>query len=189
MGKVSINIITCPQWGARQPKSPIQSVGKSVRCIMHHTAGHHAEISLPNNESTAEAKQYARAIQDFHMDTNGWIDSGHNFLVCRNGDILQGRWITVSAIEAGHMVDSAHCPGQNEQIGIEHEHLGSEAMTDAQRSSSARLQAWIASLYGLKFVLDLEPHKKYYNTSCPANLVNEIPHILSMANQILKAEV
>jgi hypothetical protein len=38
--------------------------------------------------------------------------------------VLQGRWLTVSAIEAGHMVVSAHCPGQNGQIGIEHEHLG-----------------------------------------------------------------
>jgi hypothetical protein len=186
---MSIEIITCPQWGARQPKQGIRTVAAASRIIIHHTAGHHAEISNPANESRDEAIRYARDIQRFHMDTNGWIDSGHNFLVCRNGMILQGRWLTVSAIEAGHMVDSAHCPGQNQNIGIEHEHLGHEAMTDAQREGSARLIAWISEQYGKHDALPLAPHSNYYATACPANLVSEIPHLKSMANELLGAAV
>jgi hypothetical protein len=184
---VQIDIITCPQWGARQPKSPIQTVGAAVRIIIHHTAGHHREISVPGNESRDEAIRYARDIQNFHMDTNGWIDSGHNFLVCRNGMILQGRWLTVSAIEAGHMVDSAHCPGQNHQVGIEHEHLGSEPMTDAQRTSSARLIAWISGQYGHTEPLPLAPHKQFFATACPANLQADIPRLAAMAANMLGA--
>lgn len=191
MRKVQIDIITCPEWGAVKPKQGIQTIHRANKVIMHHTAGHHREISLPHDESREEAMRYARDIQKFHMAPgglgapNGGIDSGHNFLVCRNGLILQGRWITVSAIEAGHMVASAHCPTQNDQIGIEHEHAGSEPMTKAQRESSATLNAWIAWQYGLKSVLPLHPHKEYYNTSCPANLVSELPAIKRLANEIL----
>lgn len=186
MSRVKIDIITCPEWGARHPNGVIRTVGASSRIIFHHTAGHHAEISTPNNESYAEAVRYARDIQAFHMGPErGWKDSGHNFLVCRNGMILQGRWLTVSAIEERHMVISAHCPDFNDQIGIEHEHKGSESMTAAQRQASARLQAWIAYQYGHKKVLPVDPHSAHFATDCPANLKAEIPHIRSLAQQIL----
>jgi hypothetical protein len=122
------------------------------------------------------------------MDSNGWIDSGHNFLVCRNGLILQGRWLTVSAIQAGHMVLSAHCPGQNQQIGIEHEHLGAEPMTAAQRDASGRLIAWISSNYGLKRALPLHPHSQYFATACPANLKADLPRLTLIANGLLAIE-
>lgn len=191
MSKVKIDIITCPEWGAKKPKQGIQTIHRSQRFIFHHTAGHHHEISLPKDESIEECMRYARDIQAFHMAPgglgapNGGIDSGHNFLVCRNGVILQGRWLTVSAIEAGHMVASAHCPNQNDQIGIEHEHKGSEGMTVAQRRSSARLIAWCCEQYGLHTIMPVDPHKKYYNTSCPANLVHEIPNVKRMAQDFL----
>jgi hypothetical protein len=184
--KVEIDIITCPQWGARRPKQGLTTVGKSSRIIIHHTAGHHREISNPKNESVDEAIRYARDIQNFHMDDNGWVDSGHNFLVTRAGQILQGRWLTVSAIEARHMVLSAHCPGQNDQIGIEHEHLGNEKMSNAQRKASAQLIAWISWKYGSHVPLPLYPHKKFYATACPVNLVDEIPHLHSLAAGILE---
>lgn len=195
MSKIHIDIITCPQWRAVKPKRPISVIPAAQREIFHHTAGHHAEISLPKDESVEECMRYARDIQAFHMGPGGLgvpdgaIDSGHNFLVCRNGVILQGRWLTVSAIEAGHMVDSAHCPNQNHQVGVEHEHAGSEPMTEKQRVSSARLSAWIASQYGLSAPLPIHPHKEYFNTSCPANLVSEMPVIYALAHDILRGAV
>lgn len=185
---VKIDIITCPEWGARQPKEVLQLVSKSDEIIFHHTAGHHAEIDTPGNESRREAIAYRRAIQNYHMDQNGWVDSGDNFLVCRNGLILQGRWLTVSSIQAGHMVRSAHCPDHNDSIGIEHEHYGNEPMTDKQRESSARLIAWIADQYRRKLILPVRPHKQFFATSCPANLVREIPRVKRRALDILRAE-
>jgi len=186
---VKCRIITCPQWGARKPKHGLELVSKSKRIIFHHTAGHHAEIRNPNNESVAEAKRYARDIQAFHMGPQrGWNDTGQNFLVCRNGTILQGRWLTVSAIEAKHMVRSAHCPGQNDQIGIEHEHKGTEKMTKKQIEASARLMAWIADQYDRKTVLPVFPHSKFFATSCPANLKSDIAKIKRRAQYILTHE-
>ena len=85
------------------------------------------------------------------------------------------------------MVDSAHCPNQNHNVGIEHEHLGAEAMTAAQRAASARLIAWISDQYGRKSALPLAPHKEFFATACPANLEADIPHLTSMANELLGA--
>lgn len=184
---VKCPIITAPQWGAAKPKSGIETVPASKKIIFHHTAGHHPEVSHPADQSRAESELYARVIQKYHM-SQGWTDSGHNFLICRNGLILQGRWITVSAIQAKHMVRSAHCPGQNEQIGIEHEHMGNEKMTAKQKESSARLMAWIADQYDRKTVLSVYPHSAYFATSCPANLKADIASIKSRAQHILTTE-
>lgn len=185
MGRVPIDIITCPQWGARPPKQGIELVRQAQRFIMHHTAGHVRQLGDPQVTTRAEAMQYARDIQRFHMDSNGWNDSGHNFLVCRAGFILQGRWLTVSAIQAQHMVLSAHCPGQNDQIGIEFEHAGTEPMTQEQRDAGARLMAWVCGQYGLKKILPMEPHRAYYATACPANLVSEITQLRARAAKLL----
>lgn len=187
---MDIQIIGCPQWKARKPKQPIDVVGRAKRIIFHHTAGHHAEIENPNDETKAEAIRYAHDIQNYHMDHNGWIDSGHNFLVCRSGLVLQGRWKTITAIQHGNMVVSAHCPGQNTQIGIEHEHLGNEEMTKEQKEASAQLMAWIAHTYGFrKSVLPVFPHSQFFPTACPANLKADIPSIQSRALEILLEEV
>lgn len=186
---MQIDIITCPQWGARPPRNEPVLVSKSVRSIIHHTAGHHPELGNPADESKAEAIAYARAIQNYHMDSNGWSDSGHNFLVCRNGLILQGRWMTVTAIQHKRMVVSAHCPGQNSQVGVEHEHLGSEEMTREQLEAAARLQAWIAWKYERQTVLPLAPHSKYFATVCPANLKDDIPAIRERAQWLLNKEL
>jgi hypothetical protein len=179
---VKISIIGPAGWDARPPKDEPELVGRASRIIFHHTAGR-----APN--ATVEgAKEYARRLQKFHMDTNGWNDSGHNFLVCRNGSILVGRWFTVRAIQRKLMVRSAHCPGQNDQIGIEHEHVGAEKMTAKQVESAARLQAWIADRYNRKMVLPVDPHSRYIATACPANLKDDIPRIRRRAQQILDAE-
>jgi hypothetical protein len=191
MAGVKIDMLTCPEWHAKPPKDNIALANKAKRILIHHTAGHHPEIANPRNESVAEAIRYAQDIQRMHMAPgglgapNGGIDSGHNFLVCRNGVILQGRWHTVSAIEFGKMVWSAHCPGQNDQIGIEHEHLGHEEMTPVQKQASALLIAWISSCYGRKTPLPLAPHRQFYSTECPANLVSDIPWLRKRAQEIL----
>jgi len=189
---VPINIVTCPQWGAAAPLADIDPCGKASRIIFHHTAGHHPEISAPNNESKAESVRYALNIQYSHTHPSAtdpskpWKDSGHNFLVCRNGLILQGRWGTVSQIQHGRMVVSAHCPGFNSQIGSEHEHVGDEAMTKAQFDASATLMAWISYQYKRDTILPVDPHSAHFPTACPANLKAEITDIRRLALEILR---
>lgn len=190
-----MHIYTCPEWGAVAPTRDIVPCGRPNKILIHHTAGHHRELEPPGDESLEEAFRYARDIQRFHMSpsltdpSKPWIDSGHNFLVCRNGMILQGRWHTVSMIQHRGMVVSAHCPGQNDQVGIEHEHKGSEPMTEAQRESSAWLIAWVSERGSRHLPLPLAPHSRYFNTTCPANLADDIPWLAKRAAQIMKGPV
>src|SRR5215475_8622538 len=164
-------VITCREWGAAKPRDSIQAAGRPVRTIFHHTAGHHPNLDAASGESYNEAAAYARAIQKAHMG-QGWVDSGHNFLVCRNGFIFEGRHGSLEAISKGMMVVSAHCPGQNSQPGIEHEHLGNETMTEIQREASVWLHAFICKKTGMKAAACAQPHRKYFATACPGNLAN-----------------
>jgi hypothetical protein len=182
-----LRIITCPEWEARPARETPSTCGASGGIIFHHTASHLRQIDVPADESYDEACRYARDIQNFHMDGNGWIDSGHNFLVTRGGRVLQGRWGTVSKIENGQMVVSAHCPNFNTWVGIEHEHKSGEAITDAQYLASAWLQAWIAFQYGRRTVLPVDGHRDHYATECPSNLYEKIDPIRNRAQKILDA--
>jgi hypothetical protein len=179
-------IITTDRWGAKPAKADPIWVGRPKRIIFHHTAGHHPEIETPSNESRLEAIRYAKAIQNFHMNGNGWNDSGHNFLVCRNGLILVGRHQSYTAIRKGRMVVSAHCPGQNDQPGIEHEHLGSEHMTKEQFNASAHLCAWIIDRCKMHGGDVIHPHREFFATSCPAELMAELPALKTAVNQIIR---
>lgn len=167
-------IIVPSQWGARPPKQRPRIVGRPVRIIEHHTAGHGPFLPVATDRERAIA--YARVIQRQHMDVNGWNDSGHSFLVMRSGIILVGRWGTLTAIQHGRMVESAHCPGQNDQPGIEHEHKGAEGWTVAQWDATVHLQAWIASRCGIR-PTELEPHSRCYATACPSTLGERIPEL------------
>jgi len=196
---VDFRIIDCPSWGAVLPRNGLDSIiwtpDPADRCIIHHTAGHHAEISRPQDESHLEALLYVRSLQKFHMRPEplgrGWNDTGQNFTVCRNGEIYQGRWRTIRAIQHRRMVVSAHTlgdkgrPSQNDQIGIEFEHVAPEPMTMIQREAGSWLQAWVAHQYGKRNPLPADPHHKYTSTNCPTNLENDIEIMWEKANWIL----
>jgi hypothetical protein len=169
-------IITTDKWGAKPPRGRIVATGRPERILFHHTAGHHPELENPRNESRAEAIRYALAIQAFHF-SEGWIDSGHNLLVCRNGLILVGRHHSLTELRRGRMVVSAHCPGQNDQPGIEHEHNGTEAMTREQYAASVWLHAWIIQTCGMRPLTAIHPHRQYFATSCPGVLEHELPRL------------
>lgn len=169
-------IVTCPQWGAKPPRGKIVLAGVPDKLVEHHTAGHAARALAAGYDAFDQAVEYARALQHLHQVVNGWVDSGHSFLVMRSGVICQGRWGTVTAIEHGRMVVSAHCPGQNDQPGIEHEHLVGEQLTPQQLGTTVHLQAWICSRTGIR-PTELYPHRRYYATDCPDTVVDVIPKL------------
>lgn len=185
-------IIATRVWGARPAKARPVVRGRPKRIMFHHTAGHHPEIENPQNESRDEAIRFARNIQAFHMGPQrNFNDSGHNFLVCMNGLILVGRHLSLTAIRAGRMIESAHCPGQNDQPGIEHEHLHEAHLTPRQLEASARLHAWIMSRCGIP-VSEVFGHREKalpgFGTDCPAELFGDIARVKARAKEILDAE-
>lgn len=162
------------EWGAAPPRSRPELTGVPVRTICHGTAGHHREISRPADESVGEFLRYCRDIQAFHMAQpprgRGWNDSGQNFTIGRNGVIAVGRHYSLAAAKVGLSVVSAHCPGQNDQPGVELEHLGEEYPTQRQVRAYVQLVAWLMSRSGMR-PTEIEPHRRYYSTDCPTDSV------------------
>jgi N-acetylmuramoyl-L-alanine amidase-like protein len=174
-------IYTPAEWGAAPPRSRPALLGPPVRTICHGTAGHHREISRPADESLAEFLRYCRDIQTFHMAPpphgRGWNDSGQNFTIGRNGVIAVGRRYSLAAAQVGLAVESAHCPGQNDQPGVELEHLGDEHPTAEQLHSYVHLVAWLMSRSGMRSTA-IDPHRRYWATDCPTDsLVIALPII------------
>lgn len=169
-------IVSCGQWRARRPTGKIQQTGRPDGTVLHHTA------TLGGKDK----KAFARSTQDYHMDHNGWVDSGHSFLVCTDGTILEGRHGTLDAIRRGRMVVSAHCPGQNSNPGVEHEQKQGP-MTKAQRASSVLLHSWMADRCQIRISNLYRPHRLFFPTACPGQLEQEIPALREAVSEYMAA--
>ncbi|MFI5891640.1 peptidoglycan recognition protein [Actinoplanes sp. NPDC051513] len=80
------NYVSRAQWSAdeRLVTDPI-SVASEVRVLfVHHTAE-------TNDYSCADSPKIVRAIQSYHVKSNGWSDIGYNFLVDKCGTLFEGR--------------------------------------------------------------------------------------------------
>jgi len=180
-------IIKTNEWGAAPPKEKITKCGRYIETLFHHTAGHHVEITHPKDESFTELVNYAKSIQSFHF-SEGWIDSGHNFLVGRNGMILVGRHQSYTQCKNGQMVVSAHCPGHNQSPGVEIEHIGTEKMTAIQFSMVSWLFAWLLDTARVPGVV-IYPHRQFFATNCPGALMTQLPAVKEKVSDIRNGKV
>ncbi len=100
--------------------------------VVHHTAG--ATPATPE-----ESAAIVRAIQAYHVRSNGWNDIGYNFLVDRFGQVFEGRRGGV-----GRNVVGAHAQGFNTgSVGVAV--IGtyeSSRISTGARSALVSLLAW-----------------------------------------------
>ena len=161
-------IASCATWGARAPGSLTVIGSNPNKIIVHHTA-----TANSTDYSQAHAYALARSIQNYHMDVNGWADTGQHFTISRGGYIMEGRHNSLARLNAGSgMVVGAHCPGQNDQaIGIENEGTyTSVAPTTALYNKLVALCAYICDQY------DISPtriygHRDFVSTTCPGDVL------------------
>ncbi len=160
-------IASCATWGARNPSSTLQQLTNDpTKIIIHHTAS--ANVT---DYSQAQAFALARAIQGWHMDDNGWSDTGQNFTVSRGGYIMEGRHTSLSHLTSGNgFVTSAHCPGQNTTaVGIENEGTYITALpTTALWDKLVDLCAYICQQYGIS-PSAIYGHRDFIATECPGD--------------------
>jgi hypothetical protein len=164
---------TC--WSARAPQCAISQESNLTRAVIHHTAGT-ADYDVSNLE---EAKARVRAIQNLHMDTNGWCDIGYHFLADKLGDGFEGRQGSISSYPRG-----AH-DGVNTQsfgfnvMGYMHSPYNQQPTT-AQRAMLYDLIAWKvpdpftgfgSGSYGGKTVGFICGHRDVVSTACPGDLM------------------
>ncbi|WP_203781068.1 N-acetylmuramoyl-L-alanine amidase [Paractinoplanes rishiriensis] len=77
---------TRTQWSADETLvTDAITVAAEVKVIfVHHTAG-------SNDYACADSPAIVRAIQKYHVNSNGWSDIGYNFLVDKCGRLFEGR--------------------------------------------------------------------------------------------------
>jgi len=89
-----LNFISRAEWQARLPKSVDHLAWSSIDTIyVHYT-------SMMSDE-TGDPKDKMRGIQNYHMDTKGWLDVAYNWAFARTGEILMGRGWNVKAGATG----------------------------------------------------------------------------------------
>src|SRR5262249_55342027 len=79
--------LNCNEWGARPPRPAITVLNHPP----HYFIVHHTATANSGDLSQSHAISLARSIQNYHMDYNGWIDTGQHFTNSRGAWILEGR--------------------------------------------------------------------------------------------------
>jgi hypothetical protein len=168
-------IASCDEWGARPPSSPVTVLSnKPNKIIVHHTA-----LANSTDYSQAHAFQDSRDIQDLHMDTNGWLDTGQQFTNSRGGWLTEGRHGSLDALLHGQtMVEGAQCVGQNDQsIGIENEGTYLDVQPpEALWNQLVTFCAFICQQYGIP-ATEIYGHKDFNDTQCPGLIHDRLPEL------------
>ncbi|AYV31553.1 N-acetylmuramoyl-L-alanine amidase [Streptomyces sp. ADI95-16] len=160
-------IFGCGTWGARAAsESVVVLAAPPQRIVVHHTA-----TANVTDYSKDRAFALARAIQNYHMDIQGWIDTGQHFTVSRGAYVTEGRHRSLTELNAGrHQVRAAHCVGQNTvAIGIENEGTYTSVEPPAKQFAAlAALCAHVCQKYGLS-PSEIYGHRDFNDTSCPGD--------------------
>ncbi|SCK53080.1 Putative peptidoglycan binding domain-containing protein [Streptomyces sp. WMMB 714] len=163
-------IYSTEEWGARAPSSAIVVEDhRPTFIVVHHTA----EPGNSEDYSLEHAKKICRDIQNFHMDGNGWSDSGQQFTNSRGGFRLEGRHRSLEVVRGGTQhVQGANVGNHNsEVIGIENEGLYTEVdVPQALWDSLVQLVAWIAAQYGTDLA-NIKGHRDFNSTECPGEVL------------------
>ncbi|ODV09072.1 MAG: hypothetical protein ABT15_00100 [Pseudonocardia sp. SCN 73-27] len=160
-------ITDCAGWGAR-PNSDIVPIWnqRPVKILVHHTA-------TPNGGDLGQDAGFslARGIQNFHMDSRGWLDTGQHVTISRGGFVMEGRHRSLEVLRGGtRQVEGAHCTGQNVvAVGIENEGTYIDTVpTGALWDSLRATCAYICTQYGIA-PTELYGHRDFKNTACPGD--------------------
>ncbi|GAA1756280.1 MULTISPECIES: peptidoglycan recognition family protein [Streptomonospora] len=160
-------VYTRGDWNARKPKNwAVVRSSPPDRIVVHHTA-----TANSSNRSKSHAFALSRSIQNFHMDTNGWSDTGQQLTISRGGHVMEGRNRSLKAIAADNHVVGAHTANHNKHtIGIENEgnYVSATPPRDLMRALTDTC-AWLCLSYGLDPATAIVGHRDYNATACPGD--------------------
>ncbi|MDT0329745.1 peptidoglycan recognition protein family protein [Nocardiopsis lambiniae] len=160
-------VYTRADWKARNPRNRIEVRPQGpTHIVVHHTA-----TGNVSDTSTSHAAALSRSIQRYHMDHNGWSDTGQQLTISRGGHIMEGRDRTLRAIADGGHVIGAHTANHNSHtIGIENEGTYSTvAPPDALMRSLVDTCVWLCLVYRLDPEKAILGHRDYNATNCPGD--------------------
>ena len=175
---------TRAQWNARPPKTTATVLDRAPdHIVVHHTASANTD-----DFSVEAAYALSRSIQNFHMDSNGWDDTGQQLTISRGGHLMEGRNRSLEAITSGRHVVGAQTAGHNDHtIGIENEGLYmTEEPTPALWNTLVETCAWLCDVYDLDPAQAIVGHRDYNATACPGDrLYARLPELRSQVAVLL----
>ncbi|MGH3647613.1 MAG: peptidoglycan recognition protein family protein [Micromonosporaceae bacterium] len=156
-------------WGARPSSEPVTIRDyRPDKIVVHHTAtANRIDYSL------VWAYTLSRAIQNWHMDHNRWIDTGQNFTISRGGYVTEGRHHSLETLHGGvSFVHGAHAgPANGSSIGIENEGTYvTVAPTDMLYASLVDFCAYACQQYAIE-PARIFGHRDFMSTQCPGNVL------------------
>lgn len=152
-------------WGARRPRRQVTVLDAPPdHIVVHHTA-------TPNtaDRSLDHAFALSRAIQNHHMDRNGWNDIGQQLTISRGGHTMEGRARSLGAIASNDHVVGAHTASHNAHtIGIECEgRYTAAAIPDPLWEALCDVCTWLCARYRLNPYRAIVGHRDFNATACP----------------------
>ncbi|MGH8878346.1 MAG: N-acetylmuramoyl-L-alanine amidase [Stackebrandtia sp.] len=168
-------IFSCKDWGARADTGLTQLDAKPTKIVIHHMA-----TANSGGTSKEDAFALARKVQGWHMDDNGWADSGHNFAISRGGFVMEGRHTSLKHLNDGKgWVQSAHAPGANSDgIGIENEGTYTDGLPPKELwDALVQFCAHACKKFGIS-PKNIFGHRDFVSTACPGDkLYAELPKL------------
>lgn len=155
------SIISRKEWGARDASTSTLPTRPAPWYVIHHTAG-----ASCSTKTACSAEM--RAIQNLHINGNGWADIGYNFVIGGDGNVYEGR---------GWGKQGAHAPGYNtNSVGISLIGTFTNGLpVQAALNAAHQLIACGVSLGHVKSNYGIIGHRQAVSTECPGNsLYNEI---------------
>ncbi len=177
-------------WGAAAPTCTY------TYCGVTHLAVHHsASTSDYTGSSLSEVAADVKAIQTYHMVSNGWCDIGYNYVISKQGWIFEGRG-GGDDVKGAH--DGKNCGSMGVcALGYFHPPYNN-APTSALLDAYAELFAWKSDQKGLNplgssFYAGLGAveqtiygHRDVSSTACPGDtLYTQLPGLRSDVQALL----
>lgn len=178
-------IASCDTWGARPDTGLTQLDNKPNKIVIHHTASENS-----SDKSKKHAYKFAYTVQGWHMNENGWADSGQHFTVSRGGYVMEGRHTSLKHLKDGSgFVQGAHAPGANtDGIGIENEGTYTDGAPPKELwKGLVAFCAYACQQFGID-PNEIYGHRDFSSTECPGNaFYAKLPDLKAEVKKALKA--
>jgi hypothetical protein len=152
-----MKLVNRQAWGARSPKSPLQTLARTEGVKVHYT-GDHVDPAMVDHHG--RCGDLVQGIQNFHMDGRGWLDIGYTALVCPHGYVFEGRGL--------HHLPAANGTGLNSGHYAVCGMVGTSGLVDP---SDAMLNGIRDAIEWLRAQGDagteIKGHRDGYSTDCP----------------------
>ncbi|MEV4094410.1 peptidoglycan recognition protein family protein [Streptosporangium saharense] len=152
-----MSMLSRRDWGARPPKDAYTTLNHTKGVKIHYT-GDHVDPALAREHAKCVAT--VKAIQDHHMDGNGWIDIGYSLVVCPHRTIFQGRG-------AGHL------PAAN-GAGLNSDHYAILGLVGTSGLTQPPDDLLLGILDAIDYLREhggagkeIKGHRDGYSTDCP----------------------